>query len=145
MNVSTVKTVCITTLLAGCLGLLAAGCATTSGTEATGTVVENERTAALNKSIIFNNRGLAGDIEITDIKSTYIGDFLKVQVSLRSHARDTVPVQYSFAWFDGKGFEISSNQAWKPFIVYGKETRTIHGIAPDPHVKSFKLKLRDPD
>lgn len=145
MNMLSVRSVCIATLTVGCLGSLVIGCASTSGIETTGTVVENGSTAGLNKSIVFNNRGLAGDIEITNIRSTYMGEFLTVQISLRSHNRDTVALGYAFAWFDGQGFEISSNQAWKPFVVYGKETKTIHGVAPDPRAKEFKLKLREPD
>jgi uncharacterized protein YcfL len=136
---------CIVFFVGGCLCLLFTGCATTSGIEATGKVVGSDPKAGLNKSIVINNRGLASDIEIIDMRSAFAGDMLKVQVALRSNNRDTIPVQYKFDWLDANGFEINSNQAWKPFMVYGKETRTIQGVAPDPRAREFKLKLRDPD
>ena len=145
MNRLTIRSVCIVALVAGGLSSLVTGCASTSGIEVTGKVIKNDSGPEINKSIVFNNRGLAGDIEITDMRSSFSEDILKIQISLRSNNRDTVPLQYLFVWFDAKGFEISSNKAWTPFLVYGKETTTIHGVAPDPRVKEFKLKLRDPD
>ncbi|MBK5276850.1 MAG: YcfL family protein [Desulfuromonadales bacterium] len=145
MNKITARSLCVATLVVGYLSLLITGCAITSGTEASGKVVENNRKAELNKSIVINNRGLASDIEITDMRSTFVGKMLKVQVSLRSNNRDTTPIQYKFNWLDVQGFEINANQAWKPFMVYGKETKTIQGVAPDPRAKEFKLKIRDPD
>ena len=145
MNMSTARSLCIVALVAGGLSSMVAGCATTSGIEASGKVVENGQKKEINKSIVINNRGLAGDIEIVDMRNTFAGDLLKVQISLRSNNRDTVPIQYKFDWLDAQGFEINSNQAWQPFMVYGKETRTIQGVAPDPRAKEFKLKIRDPD
>lgn len=117
------------------------GCRATSGIEASGKVDE----AGFEKKIVINNRGLSKEIEITDIKSTFVGDIMKVQVSLHSKDRDTVPVQYRFDWFDAQGFDLNANQAWKPFLIYGKEVKVIQGVAPDQRAKEFKLKLRDPD
>lgn len=117
------------------------GCRATSGIEASGKVDE----AGFEKKIVINNRGLSKEIEITDIKSTFVGDIMKVQVSLHSKDRDTVPVQYRFDWFDAQGFDLNANQAWKPFLLYGKEVKVIQGVAPDQRAKEFKLKLRDPD
>jgi len=145
MNMLPARLTWIVFLIGGCLSLLVTGCVTTSGIEASGKVVAIDPKVEINKSIVINNRGLASDIEITDMKSAFAGDMLKVQVSLRSNNRDTIPVQYKFDWLDANGFEINSNQAWKPFMVYGKETRTIQGVAPDPRAREFKLKLRDPD
>jgi uncharacterized protein YcfL len=136
---------CIVILVAGFLGTLITGCASTSGIEASGKVVAADSGHSLDKSIVINNRALASDLEITDIRSAFIGDLLKVQISIRSANRDTFPIQYKFEWLDAQGFEINTNQAWKPFIVYGKETKTIQGVAPDQRAQEFKIKIRDPD
>ncbi len=132
-------------ILLALIALSFAGCASTSGIEAIAKVIPGDGQTELNKSIIVNNRSLASDIEITDIKSAFTGNMLKVQLSLRSKSRDTVALQYRFDWLDVQGFEINSNQSWKPFLIYGKETRTIQGVAPDPRAREFKLNLRDPD
>lgn len=80
------------------------------------------------------------------MKSTLAGDLMKVQVAIRSKDRDTVQIQYKFDWFDAAGMEIGANQgAWKPFLIYGREARTIQGVAPDPRAREFKLKVREPD
>jgi len=136
----------VTILLAvGILGMHLAGCATTSGIEASGKVVQTESGHELDKSIVINNRSLSNDLEITNIRSVFVGNLLKAQVSIRSTSRDTFPIQYKFEWFDAQGFEINANQAWKPFLVFGKETKTIQGVAPDQRAKEFKIKIRDPE
>ena len=125
----------------------AGGCSTTAGIEATGKKTWNQEGAPeLSKNVVFNNRSLAGDIEIADLKSARVGDLMKAQASLRSKSRDTIPIQYKFDWYDAQGMEIAANTgAWKPLLVYGRETRTIQGVAPDPRAHEFKLKIRESD
>jgi len=125
--------------------LLMSGCATTSGIEASGTVLTDNNPSGLYTSIVINNSSLAGDLDISGMKSENSGDLLRIQVSLRSKNRDSVAVQYKFNWFDVKGFEINANPAWTPLLVYGKETVTIQGVAPDQRAKEFKLKIRAKD
>jgi uncharacterized protein YcfL len=127
--------------------LFTGGCSSTAGVEATGKKTWNQEGAPeLSKRIVINNRSLASDIEIIDMKSTLAGDLMKVQVAMRSRDRDIVQIQYKFDWFDAEGMEIGANQgAWKPFLIYGRETRTIQGVAPDPRAREFKLKVREPD
>lgn len=140
----TLKSVSIL-LAAGILGMHLAGCATTSGIEASGKVVPTASGHELDKSIVINNRSLSNDLEITNIRSVFVGNMLKAQISIRSTNRETFPIQYKFEWFDAQGFEINANQAWKPFLVFGKETKTIQGVAPDQRAKEFKIKIRDPE
>lgn len=127
------------------LGL--AGCSTTAGVEATGRTTWDEQGArSLEKSVVFNNSGLKGDVQIVDIKSAMAGDIMRVQATLRSKDRDTLPFQYRFDWYDGGGLEINSGGgSWKPLILYGRESKTIQSVAPDPRAKEFKLKIREPD
>lgn len=93
MDVLTVKSLFIVTLVAGFLVSQLTGCAATSGIEASGKVITDDKKAEINKSIVINNRGLASDVEITDMRSTFVGNMLKVQISLRSNNRDTIPIQ----------------------------------------------------
>jgi uncharacterized protein YcfL len=127
------------------LGLV--GCSTTAGVEATGKVAWDEQGArTLEKNVVFNNSGLKGDIQIVDIKSAMAGDILRAQATLRSKDKDSLPFQYRFEWYDAGGLEINSGAgSWKPLMLYGRETKTIQGVAPDPRAKEFKLKIREPD
>lgn len=126
-----------------CLG----GCATTAGIEASGKRDWNQEGAPeLRRKVVINNSSLAGDIVVVDMKNAMAGDLLKAQVSLRSRDRDTLPIQYRFEWLDADGVEIAAGSgAWKPFLIYGRETRTIQGVAPDPRAHEFRLKIREPD
>lgn len=142
------RKVSIILLVAGMLAALSAGgCSTTSGIEATGKKAWNQEGAPeLSKNIVINNSSLAGDVEVVDVKSAMAGNLMKAQVTLRSKDRDTIPIQYKFDWYDAQGMEIVANTgAWKPFLVYGRETKTIQGVAPDPRAHEFKLKIREKD
>ncbi|MDD2856353.1 MAG: YcfL family protein, partial [Desulfuromonadaceae bacterium] len=89
---------------------------------------------------------LKGDIEIVDAKSALAGDIMKAQVTLRSKDSDTIPFQYRFDWYDANGMEINSGSgSWKPLIIYGRESKTVQSVAPDPRGREFKLKIREPD
>jgi uncharacterized protein YcfL len=127
------------------LGLV--GCSTTAGVETTGRMTWDEQGArSLEKNVVFNNSGLKGDIQIVDVKSAMAGDFMRVQATLRSKDRDTLPFQYRFDWYDASGLEINSGAgSWKPLVLYGRESKTIQAVAPDPRAKEFKLKIREPD
>jgi len=127
------------------LGLF--GCSTTAGVETTGRMTWDEQGArSLEKNVVFNNSGLKGDIQIVDVKSAMAGDIMRAQATLRSKDRDTLPFQYRFDWYDASGLEINSGAgSWKPLVLYGRESKTIQAVAPDPRAKEFKLKIRDPD
>ena len=127
------------------LGL--AGCSTTAGVETTGRMTWDEQGArSLEKNVVFNNSGLKGDIQIVEVKSVMAGDIMRAQATLRSKGRDTLPFQYRFDWYDAGGIEINSGAgSWKPLVLYGRESKTVQGVAPDPRAKEFKLKIREPD
>jgi len=127
------------------LGLV--GCSTTAGVETTGRMTWDEQGArTLEKNVVFNNSGLKGDIQIVDVKSAMAGDIMRAQATLRSKDKSTLPFQYRFDWYDANGMEINSGSgSWKPLILYGRESKTIQAVAPDPRAKEFKLKIREPD
>jgi uncharacterized protein YcfL len=124
-----------------CLG----GCSSTAGVETSGRAAWDEQGArSLEKNVVFN--GLKGDIQIVDVRSSMAGDIMRAQATMRSKDKDTLPLLYRFDWFDAGGVEINSGAgSWKPLILYGRETKVVQGVAPDPRAKEFKLKIREPD
>lgn len=138
------NTIWIASVLAvAILGLC--GCAGTTGIDATGKKSwDQDGAPGLDTKVVINNSSLAGDIEIDAINSAMAGNMMRAQVTLRSKDRDTISIQYRFAWFDKQGIEINPNTgAWKPFLLYGREKRTIQGLAPDPRAKEFKVSIRE--
>lgn len=144
-RIKTGAVVLVAMLLAAVAGL--SGCSTTSGVEATGkTQWDEEGARVLGKKIVFNSSSLAGDVKIVDMQSALAGDLMRAQVSLQSKDGDTLKLQYRFDWFDTAGMEINSGAgAWKPLLLYGDESKTVQGVAPDPRAKEFRLKIREAD
>lgn len=133
----------------GALGLLVlaaalTGCASTAGIEATGKRGWTQEGApALDTRIDINNRSLAADIEVVDVKSFMAGDLMRAQATLRSRDRETLPIQYRFVWFDREGMELGGQSvSWKPLVIHGREHKTVSGVAPDPRGREFQLKIR---
>jgi uncharacterized protein YcfL len=139
LPVTAIFTLCVVS------AVLMGGCATTtsSGIEASGTPQTEGIAGGPDTSVIINDSGFGSDIEISDLKSAYVGNLLMVQASLRSKKSSTLPIQYKFDWFDARGFEINSNQPWKPMLIFGNESVSIQGVAPDQRAREYKLKLRN--
>jgi len=125
---------------------LMTGCSTTAGIEAACKMATSpEGAPPLTKEVAINNPSLGRSVEVVDLKSATAGNLMTAQVLLRSKDRDTLPLQYKFVWFDAFGMEIAANTGWTPLIIYGKETKTVQAVAPDPRAREFRLKFREPD
>jgi uncharacterized protein YcfL len=107
--------------------------------------VRPEGAPLLTKEVTINNPSLDRSVEVINVKAATAGNLMTAQVSLRSKARDTLHLQYKFVWFDAFGMEIAANTGWTPLIIYGKETKTVQAVAPDPRAREFRVKFREPD
>jgi uncharacterized protein YcfL len=129
------------------LVLLSSGCFGTSGTEASAVAVTGPQGETSYSTFInASNPRLARRIAVTQVDQIDIGGLTKGAVTLQSRTSDTEALQYRWVWFDSRGFEVNSSaQAWQPLLVYGKQTASVQGLAPNPAAKSFKLHLRYQD
>lgn len=136
------------TVLQGILaiGLIAglAGCSSTAGIEGSTTAVRDESgNTAYSNLMVVNNPKLAGKLQIADIQTEMVGGLMKCQVNLISKYSKNVSVKYKFSWFDADGMEIDSDaSAWTPLMLYGNESKTVQGVAPNPGARKFKIKIR---
>jgi uncharacterized protein YcfL len=123
------------------------GCVPTSGAEGRAKVGWTDDGAPLlNSKVVYNSSTLARKVAIEEMTSSKAGDMLLAQVTMRSKAGDTINLQYKFEWFDQSGLALNvASASWKPLIIYGKESKTIQGLAPDPRGRDYKLLLRDAD
>ena len=121
------------------------GCAATSGAEGRAKVGwRDDGAPLLNTKVVYNSTSLSRKIAIDEMTSSKAGDMLLAQVTLHSKAAETLSFQYKFEWFDLNGLALNAASAtWKPLIIYGKESKTIQGLAPDPRGRDYKLLLRD--
>lgn len=131
-------------LLVCWLGIPLVGCASTAGIEAvsldvTGPNGEKEYSSW----IAVSNKELARDVVVIRVDRRDIGGFVKSAVSLTSRTSETLALQYRWVWFDSYHMEVSSSsQPWQPLMIYGGQTTSVQGVAPNPSVKDFKLHLR---
>ena len=143
-NITAKKTsVVIVALAAVALGGMLTGCKT-SGVEGSATAVTTpEGDMQMSKFVIINNPKLAKGLQIVDLKSVFVGDILKGQVTLVSKYAATLKFQYKFAWFNKDGIEINPDSGpWTPLIMYGNESKTIQSVAPNSGAREFKIKIR---
>jgi uncharacterized protein YcfL len=93
--------------------------------------------------VIVNNPKVARGLQIVDIATQFAGNIMEADVTLVSKYSDTEQYQYKFSWFDSDGIELDSeSNAWIPFIIYGNETKTFRGTAPNPSAKQFKINIK---
>ena len=117
------------------------GCASTADLEGIATSAKNPSVAP--RYVILNNSGLASDIRIEALKIAFAGDILKANVSLISKTSSTLNLQYRFSWYNAQGMEVEpAVGTWIPLTVYGKESKTVTGVAPNSSVKEFRIKIR---
>lgn len=123
------------------------GCSSTSGAAGRAKVGwTDEGAPVLNTKVVYNSSTLSRKVAIDEMTSSKAGDMLLAQVTLHSKAGDTINLQYKFEWFDLNGLALNASSAtWKPLLIYGKESKTIQGLAPDPRGREYKLLLRDAD
>lgn len=125
--------------------MVGGGCATrTSGIQgAAATVQSPEGTMASSKYVIIDNSKLARGLQIVDLKSQFVGDLLKAQVSIVSKYSKTLEFQYKFLWFDANGTEINPDSLpWTPLTLYGNESKNVQAVAPNPSAREFKISIR---
>lgn len=121
------------------------GCSSTAGIEGSMSAAPGQDgQTTYSKYVIINNDSLARDIQIVDMKSDFVGNLLRAHVSLVNKDNDTLNFQFKFSWFEESGREIDPDtDAWTPVILYGKESKSLQGVAPNPNAKEFKIKIRE--
>ncbi len=120
---------------------LFAACTTTVDT------VERAEPAGTRQAVddhrITTDRSLSRILEVRAVnEATVSNDLLRVQVELRNTRRGLRRFNYQFEWFDDEGMIIQqATTPWRSLPMEGGEIATITGVAPNPRVTDFRLKL----
>ena len=130
----------LTLALAGALSM--GGCATNT----TGTMVSarvESQSGTIETRIVRNNFWLSGSIKIEDLRASFAGDMLTANAVVTSMRSKTLELQYKFRWYNAQGVEVAPDGApWQPLMIYGRETKSLQAVAPDPGVREFKIEIR---
>ena len=121
--------------------MMLTGCAT--GISGKSAVVKGPNGYTQDNRVIIDNANLGWCIKIAELKSSFVGDLMNTNVTLVSQEDSTLNLQYKFLWYNAQGVEISSESSpWLPLIIYGRETKQVHSVAPNPSAREFKIELR---
>ncbi len=122
---------------------LSTGCtspATTGSNQVTGTVTGLPEVQQQRVTI---DGELEKVLQISDIKARRLDGFLQVQVTLRSLAAETLPLETKFEWFDRDGFKIDNTaELWRPSQISGGATSEISAMAPKAESETFRFQVR---
>ena len=128
-------------IIAFLLMVILPGCAT--GISGQSVVIKGQNGYTQDSRVIIDNANLGWCIKIAELKSSFVGDLMNTNVKLVSQEDSTLNLQYKFLWYNAQGAEISSGSSpWLPLIIYGRETKQVHSVAPDPSAREFKIELR---
>ena len=97
------------------------------------------------KQLIESNSGfLSASLSISDTKTGYSGDLLRVQATIKNDSRSDLSFQYKFKWLDKDGFEVAvDGRPWTPLTITAYESKSVQALAPNPTVKAFKILVQD--
>lgn len=96
------------------------------------------------KHLQVDNKKLASQLYISEIKSRKKNDLLQVNLSLTSTDQKSLQLQYQFQWFDKEGFVIEAGKSpWQSLELHGMQTITVPSVAPTPSVDTFSLYVRE--
>jgi uncharacterized protein YcfL len=109
------------------------------------TATVNVNNDGTTQQIIESNSGtLSSDLTIADVKTGYVGDLLKTQVTIKNDSRHDLSFEYKYKWLDKNGFEVAiDGRPWTPLTITPYESKTVQGVAPNPSVNSFKILVQD--
>ncbi|WOO41512.1 YcfL family protein [Rubellicoccus peritrichatus] len=92
---------------------------------------------------VITDPALQSKVSVVDVnEGTVSDDLLKIQVKLENLTYDLQQFNYQFIWIDKDGFAVTSpTPIWKAGQIQGRETIFINGIAPNPRVVDFQMKV----
>jgi uncharacterized protein YcfL len=136
MNFHPVRVVATATLLA----LLGAGCQTVNTTETAQPAFQRNM---VSEKRVITDASLARKVQILGVNvSDGPGGFLKVQAEVQNTTRRYQRFAYKWEWFDKDGNLVEGPSSVAVIRqVEGKESLFINGVAPNPSVRDFRLKL----
>lgn len=95
---------------------------------------------------IIMNPGLNADLRVDNVKEKMSGDLWTVQVDITNITGSDIEYQYRFEWLDPQGFVVHTpSSTWLPRKAHAGETVAIQGVAPQPNIADFRMKVTQLD
>jgi hypothetical protein len=78
---------------------------------------------------------------VDEIRAAKRNGLLNIQVSFRNTDTQTRAMRYRFRWLDAQGFDVGTEEAWKPLVVHGQQTVRVQTVAPTPAATDFTVQI----
>jgi uncharacterized protein YcfL len=88
--------------------------------------------------------GVMDNLRVVEIRAARRDNLLRVQFTVANASPGNEQLYYRFRWLDNEGFTVWEEEPWKPEIIYGKQDKVIHAVAPTLKATDFKLEVQSP-
>lgn len=86
---------------------------------------------------------LEGRVQVVDVIKQPGDELLQIQVTVENPSAFRARYRYKFRWFDAQGMEVAvDGEPWKPRELAARSRDHLQGVAPNPSVKRFELRVR---
>jgi len=85
--------------------------------------------------------GVPDYLVVDEIRATKRNGLLALQVTIYNTDTYDHAMRYRFRWIDAQGFDIGTEEAWKPLLVHGTQSQRIQTVAPTPQAVDFTLQI----
>ncbi|MBV1880283.1 MAG: YcfL family protein [Pseudomonadales bacterium] len=83
-------------------------------------------------------------LKVEQMQGEFINGLYRAKIVLANKKKSTKNLQYQFSWYDASGAEVDiDGNGWTPFVIYGKDEKTIVGLSPNPKASGFRINVRD--
>jgi uncharacterized protein YcfL len=87
---------------------------------------------------------LGKHLEVLQIKGEFINGLYRGRVTIANKKDSTQGLQYRFTWYDSAGQEVGiDGNGWTPFVLNGKDEKSLVGLAPNAEANGFRINVRD--
>lgn len=86
---------------------------------------------------------ISKDYTIRSVKGVSLDGVKKAQLKVENTTGHSLQLEYRFIWYDTSGMDVSADSdAWQPFTVEGKASKTIASASKSLLAKSFEVYVR---
>lgn len=82
------------------------------------------------------------EVSINQIRCVATEGLLRVDVDMINQKSSEQRIEYRFQWFEADGMSVDPDEAWKPVLLYPRETRTIRTASPSKNSREFVLVIK---
>ncbi|CAM4079102.1 MULTISPECIES: YcfL family protein [Vibrio] len=98
------------------------------------------------QKVLFGDNVLGSRLIVDDIATVEKEGRTRGVVTVSSHYKGDLRIQYRFYWYDDSGLEVNAKpSAWRQDIVRGLETRTFSEVSINPEGTQFRVQIRESD